>query len=69
MRRFEIGDRVTVHVPGGDLVMRVDDGPLAGTPVVLVEGGQGLPIELSSVRVTDGGDLRLSGDLAISLLG
>jgi hypothetical protein len=54
---------------GGDLVMRVDDGPLAGTPVVLLEGGNGLPIELTTVRVTDDGDLRLSGDLAISLLG
>jgi hypothetical protein len=65
---IELRGRLEV-APGGDLVMRVDDGPLAGTPIVLVEGGQGLPIELSSVRVTDEGDLRLSGELAISLLG
>ena len=65
---IELRGRLEVAA-GGDLVLRVDDGPLAGTPVVLVEGGQGLPIELSSVRVTDDGDLRLSGDLAISLLG
>jgi len=65
---LEVRGRLEV-VPGGNLVMEVDDGPLAGTPVVLLEGGNGLPIELTSVRVTDGGDLRLSGELAISLLG
>jgi hypothetical protein len=63
-----VGGQLEVQA-GGDLVLRLVDGPLAGTQVVLLRGGDGLPIELSGVRVTDGGDLRLSGNLAIGLLG
>jgi hypothetical protein len=56
-------------VPGGDLVVRIVDGPVAGSAVVLVRGGRDLPIELTDVRVTDAGDVRLTGDLALGLLG
>ena len=74
-------DRVTIQAAGGlelqgrlgvtadgDLVLR-GEGPLAGHDAVLVRGGEDLPIELTGVRVTQAGGLRLSGDLAIGLLG
>jgi hypothetical protein len=54
---------------GGDLVVRGAEGPLEGREVVLVRGGEDLPIELTSARVTDSGGLRLTGDLAFDLLG
>jgi hypothetical protein len=57
-----------VVTPGGDLVVSAD-GPLAGTDVVLLHGGQDVPLELTGARVTPDGGLRLSGKLAISLLG
>jgi hypothetical protein len=57
-----------VVTPGGDLVVRAD-GPLAGTDVVLLHGGQDVPLELTGARVTPDGGLRLTGKLAISLLG
>ncbi len=57
-----------VVTPGGDLVVR-GEGPLAGNDVVLLHGGQDLPLELTSARVTPDGGLRLTGKLAISLLG
>ncbi len=53
----------------GDLVVRVLDGPTAGQEVVLLRGGEDLPIRLTSVTVTAGGDLRLVGQLVIGLLG
>lgn len=73
-------DRITVNVglavhgrlsvtAAGDLLVSVSDGPAAGTEIVLLEGGQDLPIRLTSVTVTGGGDLRLAGELAISLIG
>ena len=73
-------DRITVNVglavhgrlsvtAAGDLLVTVSDGPAAGTEIVLLDGGQDLPIRLTSVTVTAGGDLRLAGALAISLLG
>jgi hypothetical protein len=55
--------------PDGDLVVRGDDGPMQGGEVVLVRGGDDLPIELTSVKVTASGGLRLTGDLAIGILG
>ena len=55
--------------PDGDLVVRGDDGPAQGREVVLVRGGDDLPIELTSVKVTASGGLRLTGDLAIGILG
>ena len=54
--------------PAGDLLLQ-GVGPAAGTEVVLLRGGEDLPIELTSVRVTSSGDLRLSGDLVIGILG
>ena len=57
-----------VVTPGGDLVVRAE-GPLAGTDVVLLKGGQDLPLSLTGARVTPDGGLRLTGKLAISLLG
>ena len=54
--------------PGGDLVVRAE-GPLAGNDVTLLRGGQDLPLELTGARVTSDGGLRLTGKLAISLLG
>jgi hypothetical protein len=62
-----VSGRLAVN-SAGNLVVRAD-GPLDGTTVVLVRGGEDLPIELTSVRVTDAGGLRLTGDLAIGLLG
>jgi hypothetical protein len=53
----------------GDLVVRVSDGPAEGREVVLVRGGEDLPIRLTSVTVTAEGDLRLAGELEIGLLG
>ncbi len=78
--RFRGSDRVSVRLGAtvtgrlaisdtGNLVVRVDDGELAGTEAVLVRGGQDLPIRLTSVRVTDAGGLRLTGDLTVGLLG
>jgi hypothetical protein len=57
-----------VVTPGGDLVVRAQ-GPLAGTDIVLLHGGQDLPLSLTGARVTPDGGLRLTGRLAISLLG
>jgi hypothetical protein len=53
----------------GDLVVRATDGPAKNTEIVLVRGGEDLPIELTSVTVTRDGGLRLAGDLTIGLLG
>ena len=36
---------------------------------MLVRGGEDLPIQLTSVQVTGAGDLRLTGDLTIGILG
>lgn len=55
--------------PQGDLVVRVLDGPVAGEEIVLLRGGEDLPIRLTSVTVTAGGALRLVGELSIGILG
>jgi hypothetical protein len=52
----------------GDLVVRGDDGLTQGRELVLLRGGDDLPIELTSVKVTASGAVRLTGDLAIGLL-
>ena len=72
--RINVGAGVPVNgrlavTPAGDLVIRVADGPAQGREVVLVRGGEDLPIRLTSVKVTQGGDLRLAGELEIGLLG
>lgn len=54
---------------GGDLVLRGAGGLLEGRTVIVVRGGEDLPVDLTSVRVTDAGDLRVTGDLAVPLLG
>lgn len=53
----------------GDLVARVSDGPQVGRTVVLLRGGEDLPVRLTGIRVTAAGDLRLAGSLDVSLLG
>ncbi|MCJ7709631.1 MAG: hypothetical protein MUQ32_02265 [Chloroflexi bacterium] len=53
----------------GDLVAKVLDGPEAGRSLTLLRGGDDLPIHLTGARVTTAGDLRLTGDLEIGLLG
>jgi hypothetical protein len=55
--------------PDGDLVVRGDPGLTQGREIVLVRGGDDLPIELTSVKVTASGSLRLTGDLSIGILG
>lgn len=78
--RLAAPDRVTVRagIPvrgrlvvtgAGNLVVRVDEGPLAGSQLLLVRGGEDLPIRLTSVGVTRDGDVRLTGDLTVGLLG
>jgi hypothetical protein len=53
----------------GDLVATVASGPAAGQVVVLLRGGEDLPIRLTAARVTSMGDLHLDGTLAVGLLG
>jgi hypothetical protein len=53
----------------GDLVVDVLDGPAAGQQVVVLAGGQDLPIRLSSMSVTAAGALRLTGELTVGLFG
>ncbi len=65
---------VTVHArlsvtAAGDLVARVSDGPVAGLEVTLLRGGEDLPVRLTSVTVTEAGDLTLAGELTVGLLG
>ena len=54
---------------GGDLVLRAAAGAGDGTPLAILRGGEDLPITLTSVMVTDGGDLQLTGSLLINPLG
>ena len=65
---IEVGG--TLDVDGaGNLVLEVDDNPLGLEEVILLRGGEDLPIRLTDVLVTRDGDLQLDGDLAIGLLG
>ena len=50
-------------------MLEVDDNPLGLEEVILLRGGEDLPIRLTDVLVTPDGDLQLDGDLAIGLLG
>jgi len=54
--------------PAGDLAVRLTDGPAAGAEFVLLRADS-LPVRLDRVRVTDGGSLRLDGELVGSLFG
>ncbi len=73
-------DRLTVRAGGetmkgrftadaGDLVVAITSGPGEGTEVVMLRGGDDLPMEISRARVTDTGGLRIEGVLAVGLLG
>jgi hypothetical protein len=64
---LDLGGRFVV-MPGGDLVVRAE-GPLAGTDVVLLHGGQDVPLSITGAHVMPDGGLSLTGKLAISLLG
>lgn len=70
---FTIGDAKVAGrfavTPDGDLVVRSDEGLAGGREVMLVRGGDDLSIELTSVKVTASGGLRLTGDLAVGILG
>jgi hypothetical protein len=65
---IEVGGTLDVD-RAGNLVLELDDNPLGLEEVVLLRGGEDLPIRLTDVLVTPGGDLQLDGDLAIGLLG
>ncbi len=78
--RLAAPDRVTVKLgvamngrfivnEAGDLLVSVIDGPAAGTQVVLLRGGEDLPIRMTSATVTANGGLRLGGTLSVGLLG
>ena len=79
--RLTAPDRVAVRVAGatlrgtldvddeGDLVIRGDEAIGGTRELTLVRSGEDLPIELTSVRVTSRGALRLAGDLAVGILG
>lgn len=53
---------------GGDLVIRGAGALADGSPLVVLRGGEDLPITLTSVLVTAGGDLQFTGDLVIDPL-
>ena len=55
--------------PAGDLVVLVPGIPAGAGEILLLRGGQDLPIRLDGLVVTPEGDLRLSGGLAIAILG
>jgi hypothetical protein len=53
----------------GDLDVRISTpGPAKGTEVRVI-AADALPIHLTDVAVTDGGDVRLSGELSVGLFG
>ena len=49
--------------------MRITNGPAAGQTVTVLRGGVDVPLRLTEATVTANGDLELTGDLAVSLLG
>ena len=55
--------------PGGDLVAIFGDTPTGSVDITLLHAGEDLPIRLTGLVVTPGGDLRLTGDLSIGILG
>lgn len=55
--------------PTGDLQVRVSSGPAEGIVVPLLRGGVDIPLRLTDASVTAAGDLELTGELAVSLLG
>jgi hypothetical protein len=53
----------------GDLVVHITDGPGADSDIVVLRGGEDLPMKITKVRVTDAGGLRIEGELSLNLLG
>jgi hypothetical protein len=53
----------------GDLTVTMADTPLGAVDGTLLHAGTDLPIRLTGLVVTPAGDLRLSGDLSIGILG
>ena len=53
----------------GDLLVRISNGPAAGQLVPLLRGGVDIPLRLTDATVTPAGDLELTGELAVGLLG
>ena len=73
-------DRLTVRLggavrgrllasPTGDLQVRLTNGPAEGQVVTLLRGGVDVPFRLTDVSVSAAGDLELTGELAVNLLG
>jgi hypothetical protein len=54
---------------GGDLLVRITNGPAEGQTFTLLRSGVDLSLRLTDAVVTQAGDLRLTGELAVSLLG
>jgi hypothetical protein len=63
-----IGGRLAV-TRSGNLVIRAEAGAAVSAPIVLLRGGEDVPILLTSVRVTERGGLELTGDLVMDPLG
>ena len=53
----------------GDLLVRITNGPAEGQTITVLRGGDDIPLRLTEAIVTPNGDLELTGDLAVSLLG
>lgn len=54
---------------GGDLQVRITNGPAEGQVITLLRAGIDMPLRLTDARVNAAGDLELTGELAFSLLG
>jgi hypothetical protein len=54
---------------GGDLQVRITNGPAEGQVITLLRAGIDMPLRLTDARVNGAGDLELTGELAFSLLG
>ncbi len=53
----------------GDLLVRVTNGPAEGQTITLLRAGVDIPLRLTDAVVTEAGDLELTGELTVSLLG
>ena len=53
----------------GDLLVRVTNGPAEGQTITLLRAGVDMPLRLTDAVVNDAGDLELTGELTVSLLG
>ena len=53
----------------GDLLVRVTNGPAEGQEITLLRAGVDIPLRLTDAVVNEAGDLELTGELTMSLLG